>query len=86
LIWVTDSMSSAYSVNKGFTRSEESSDIMHDILDQCDNQGITLVALWVPRELNAFADYLSHLAFLTCRPTVQGVVSLEDGFAVDTIR
>ena len=86
LIWVTDSMSSAYSVNKGFARSHQSFEIMHDILEQCDNQGITLVALWVPRELNAFADYLSHLAFLTCRSTVQGIVSLEDGFAVDTIR
>lgn len=86
VIWVTDSMSSAYSVNKGFTRSNESFRILHDLLDQCDRQAITLVALWVPREHNTFADYLSHLAFLTCRPTVQGVVRLEDRIAVDAIR
>jgi hypothetical protein len=42
------------------------------ILHYCDLYHLQVLALWVPREQNTFADYLSHLSMYLDRSTVSG--------------
>lgn len=42
------------------------------ILRLADSKRMQLVGIWVPREKNAFADYLSHLINLKKRTASQG--------------
>jgi hypothetical protein len=62
LLWTTDAQSAALAVNKGSCRNAASLKLLIAILDICDVFRIQIVALWVPREHNTLADYLSHLA------------------------
>jgi hypothetical protein len=62
LFWITDSQSAVYSVNKGTCREEPSRALLSSILSRCDNLHISILAIWVPRDLNILPDYLSHLA------------------------
>ena len=45
------------------------------ILEICDAKCLLLLPLWVPREANQFADYLSHLAVYRSEDQVEGAVS-----------
>lgn len=72
LVWVTDSESAMWSVNKGRCHSAASLSVLSDILTSCDSHRIQLVALWVPREQNTAADYLSHLSYYMNREEVSG--------------
>lgn len=81
LIWVTDSMAASYSVNKGLARKDEGFAIVEDILATCDAVHTAIVAIWVPREDNTFADTLSHLASSLNRQRVEGTVHIEDTLA-----
>ena len=72
LLWITDSQSAAYSVNKGNCKSVISFKNLKNILELCDNKQVYIVALWVPREYNRLADYLSHLSSYMNRDTVSG--------------
>ena len=66
--WVTDNAGAAYSVNSGVCHEAEGAMVLAEILEICDSLSWTLIALWVPRHLNSFADFLSHLAtLLNCR-------------------
>ena len=79
LVWITDSQSAAYSVNKGNCNSQPSFLNLQYILRLCDQYHATIIALWVPRENNTFADYLSHLSSYLNRDTVHGSVSTVAG-------
>ena len=72
LIWITDSLSGVFSVNKGRCKEALGLITLTSILEQCDEKNILIVALWVPRELNQYADYLSHLAVYLNRSEVKG--------------
>jgi len=72
LVWISDSLSAVWSVNKGRCRAEGSLAVLNEILRLCDVYHLQLLALWVPREDNMYADYLSHLASSLCREEVVG--------------
>jgi hypothetical protein len=62
LIWLTDSLSAVWSVNKGNCKAEASFPLLEEILLLCDELKMQLLSMWIPREENVYADYLSHLA------------------------
>jgi hypothetical protein len=70
VIWVSDSLSGVYSVLKGRTNSADSLVVLECILDMCDSYKMLLLALWVPREENQLADFLSHLSVLMNRDNI----------------
>ena len=72
LLWITDSLGAALSVNKGNCRAPWSYRLVRQIMARADLRQIGIVALWVPREHNEAADYLSHLATEIGRPEVSG--------------
>jgi hypothetical protein len=84
IIWVTDSLAASYSVNKGLARKDEGFHIVADILRKCDEAHTYIIALWVPRDNNLFADYLSHLAFALRRERVDGAIRAQDASAWHT--
>lgn len=75
LIWVSDSSSAVWTVNKGRCREDQGLDVLRQLLDLLDRRRIAVVAIWVPREQNTLADRLSHLARLLDRHEVQGRLS-----------
>lgn len=75
LVWISDNEGATWSVNKGRSREPEAMRILSNILEACDEKRLQLVALWVPRERNELADYLSHLAVYVNRDTVKGHLS-----------
>ena len=75
LLWVTDSESATWSINKGRCREEAGLTVLRDIYTCADDRRIEIVALWVPREANSRADFLSHYASLLNRPEVSGRLS-----------
>jgi hypothetical protein len=75
LIWVTDSSSGAFSINKGKCNATISRPLLTSIYTACDTKGLQLVAAWVPRTHNHVADYLSHLSTLLHRPTTSGTLA-----------
>ena len=75
LVWVTDCASAAYSMNKGYCSSEESFQVLAEILEFCDSHRIWVVALWWPREQGQLEDSLTHLSALLHRDTGMGTVS-----------
>lgn len=75
VVWITDSMSATYSVNKGCSRKDESFPILSKVFQSCDDQRYLLVAVWVPREENMLADFLSHFSYVLRRESIGGVAS-----------
>lgn len=72
LVWLTDSLSAMWSVNKGRCKEESGLVILEDILTMCDIYRVQLIALWVPREENILCDYLSHLSVVMDRDEHSG--------------
>ena len=72
LLWVTDSLSGAWSINKGRCKEEAGLLTLAYIYSRADDLKLQLVALWVPRDLNQTADYLSHLSAYLDRSEVGG--------------
>jgi len=72
VVWISDSLSGVWCINKGRAHSGEEMALVAEILERCDELSIALVALWVPREENQYADYLSHLAALMHRDSMAG--------------
>ena len=62
VLWVTGCLAAVWSVNKGRCFEGVGMASLTAILVLCDEKRIQLLPLWVPRESNQFADYLSHLA------------------------
>ncbi len=50
-----------WSVLKGRCKEELALHTLEMILKGCDEKKLQLVALWIPREENLLADYLSHI-------------------------
>jgi hypothetical protein len=76
LVWVTDSESACYTINRANCKDPKALPYLKSIYETCDELGLLLVSLWVPRELNELADYLSHLSCLLHRDKVEGSASL----------
>jgi hypothetical protein len=72
IIWITDSESGCYSVNRANCRDPLALPLLKDIYLECDRLGCQLLAVWVPRENNQLADHLSHLSYILCRDSVGG--------------
>jgi len=70
LIWISDSSSACWSINKGYCANEESFLILEEIFTIADAYGIAIVALWEPREHNTCCDVLSHLTALLHRDEI----------------
>ena len=79
LIWLTDSQGGVYSVNKGSCYSPDSLSILRVILEICDEFKISIIGLWIPREENELADYLSHLSYSLNRDSIDGSLSELEG-------
>jgi hypothetical protein len=75
VVWVSDSGSAVYSINRGRASEPSTLAMVAAILLECDEKGFQLVGLWVPREANQFADHLLHLATSLHRDSVSGRVS-----------
>ena len=73
IVWVSDCLSAVYSVNKGRCHEDISIETLTTILYLCDINKLQLIALWIPREMNEFQDYLSHLSHYLNRVEVRGV-------------
>jgi len=76
LIWVSDCEAACWSINKGNCHDPTSFAVLADIYALIDEHLFQVLALWVPREDNQFADHLSHLSTLLSRSTVEGFGSL----------
>ena len=70
LVWVTDNMGAAQSVNAGRCFDFDGMVMMRLIYEALETLGIVVVALWHDRIANTFSDYLSHLAFLCRKQTI----------------
>jgi hypothetical protein len=75
LLWITDSLSAVHAVNRGRCKDEATFALLESIFDALDSHTCQIVALFVPREENEAADYLSHLATLLNRDSVSGFLS-----------
>jgi hypothetical protein len=77
LLWLNDNESSTHSINKGNCKDPTSRVLLSQILGQCDRLRLQILAIWVPREQNQFADYLSHLSTYLNRSHVYGTMAAE---------
>jgi hypothetical protein len=75
LLWVTDSLSAVHAINRGRCKDEATFALLESIFDALDAHHCQILALFVPREANEAADYLSHLSTILCRSTVAGPLS-----------
>ena len=72
IIWLTDSASAALVILKGYTSCNHSLPILKQVMDLLDRSRQQIVALWIPRDQNQFADHLSHLSVLLNSSSVSG--------------
>jgi hypothetical protein len=72
LVWVTDSESGCWTINKGHCKDPKAHLLLEEIFQECERIKLQIVALWVPREQNQLTDYLSHFATLMNRDEVEG--------------
>ena len=72
VVWLTDSASAALVILKGYTSCKRSLPILKAVMDILDTNRQQIVALWIPREENQFADHLSHLSVLLNTPSISG--------------
>ena len=75
LVWLNDNEASTHVVNKGNCKDPASRLLLSSILTRCDQLHLQIIAIWVPRESNQFADYLSHLSTYLHRSSVYGTVA-----------
>jgi hypothetical protein len=81
LIWVLDSLSDVWSVNKGRCHADISMVALEEIFNICDERHLQILAVWTPRESNELADYLSHLSAHMLRSRVAGVLREGQGLS-----
>ena len=82
IIFVLDSAVAAFDLNSGTCYSGSFATLC-SILSLCSSSYIHLVALWVPREENTFADYLTHHCVISRKDADEGVVHLGDSGDMD---
>jgi hypothetical protein len=72
LFWITDGQGAVMSLNSGSCSDPESFNILSNILERAVVLNVYIVGLWVPRDQNRTADYLSHLACFLNRSSYEG--------------
>jgi len=77
LVWLNDNEASTHGVSKGNCKDTASRLLLSSILGRCDQLHLQIIAIWVPRESNKFADYLSHLSTYLHRSSVYGTLAAE---------
>jgi hypothetical protein len=82
LVWVSDSLSAVWSVNKGRCYADVSMATLECILQICDDKHLQILAVWIPRESNELADYLSHLSTHMLRSRVTGRLHEGQGISI----
>ena len=82
LIWISDSLSAVWSVNKGRCYADISMATLECILQVCDDKHLQILAVWIPRESNELADYLSHLSTQMLRSRVTGELREGQGVSI----
>jgi hypothetical protein len=75
VVVIMDCLAAAFSINKGRCYENVGRVVLAELLRLCDEKGIQMVALWLPRERNQCADFLSHLAVSLGRSEVEGRLS-----------
>ena len=69
---MTDSESAAFAVNSGHCTDDIGHGVLEEIFDIADTLRRSLLAIWVPREVNRISDHLSHFASLLHVREVEG--------------
>lgn len=85
LVWVSDCEPAVFSLNKGRCDEDKALVVLSNILRMCDAAHVHIVGLWVPREENTLADYLSHYAHHSDRDELRGWLS-ELGLSAECAR
>ena len=75
VLWACDCLAGVFAVNKGACHGREDLDLLTDLFEAAAAKGLQLMALWVPRTLNTFCDFLSHLTSITGRHEITGSAS-----------
>jgi len=84
LVWVTDCQAAFWSLNKGSCKDEVAFEVLREILQLADQKGKQIVSIWVPRERNEFADYLSHINRIFNTPHARGTIREGDRLTTTT--
>lgn len=61
VVFTTDNLGNAFALNKGSSRSTDSFRLIFRIFEVAAQYNIYLVADWIPREWNVFADYITKV-------------------------
>ena len=72
VMWISDSQSAVWSINKGNCHDPVARPILARILETLDRANSQIFATWVPRERNQVADHLTHLSTNIDREECQG--------------
>jgi hypothetical protein len=75
VIWLTDNLNNAYSINKGRAINPQPNFIIKLIFDLCDQKAIIFLAFWIPREINTITDFLSHFSTIRNKRFIIGYTS-----------
>ena len=62
ILWCTDNAAAAMTQNGGAARNSEPNELIIRISNVTEHWNIGVITIWIPRELNVFADYLSKTA------------------------
>ena len=76
IVAVFDSCAAAFGINNGSSPSPNCMFLIEEVFMLCDERNITLVALWVPRSENTFADMLTHLCLHNRTTSAEGEFEL----------
>jgi hypothetical protein len=76
IVAVFDSSAAAFGVNNGSSSSASCMNLIEELYLLCDELNITIVALWVPRDENSFADTLTHFCLHNRSSNAEGSFSI----------
>lgn len=61
VVFTTDNLGNMFALNKGSSRSQDSFQLIFRIFELAAQYNIYLVADWIPRDYNVFADYVTKV-------------------------
>jgi hypothetical protein len=61
VVFTTDNLGNMFALNKGSSRSQDSFQLIFRIFELAAEYNIYLVADWIPRDYNVFADYVTKV-------------------------
>ena len=76
VVAVFDSSAAAFGVNNGSSSSISCMNLIEELYLLCDELNITIVALWIPRDENSFADMLTHFCLYNRSADAEGSFSI----------